>query len=317
MVKAAPLDQLDHSGSGAVRQGSAPDPKPKREPLQQFWSFRFTEEKVGSVDQLDQWLRVKAAAGRFQLEEGAGGQQHYQGVIHTLPRVRRTQLQELMKQEFPQLEFPAKDYLEPSKSKAADRYVMKEETRVDGPWEWGMPKEALDMTATEADVMKLGDLPAWSQWLVPQLTQGLPDPKDRRIFWIWSREGELYKTETGRHLAYHHQAVVIGGSRKHVLAVGYKNPAPIYLLAVPREDEGHVSYASLELLKDGMYMSAFGTEATGMVLRKKPWVVVTANFPPDVAKLPRLVVYCVDDHNPAFLAAPPSQPSIFGGSGGF
>lgn len=132
---------------------------------------------------------------------------------------------------------------------------------------------------TEPDVMALEDLPQWGQDLVAHVDGRLPDKKDRSIYWFYSTEGQMHKTETARYLCHHHDAVVIQGGRKHALANAYKNPAPIYVILIPRCDEGYVSYGSMELLKDALYMSAFGTECTGMVNRKKPWVIIMANFP--------------------------------------
>ena len=99
-------------------------------------SFRLAAEIIGSVDQLLDELKVKFAASRVQLEEGEQGQRHYHGVLHSIPRVHKTQAQEALKLVWDGLEFPVKDYLEASKSKAADKYVMKQETRTEGPWEW-------------------------------------------------------------------------------------------------------------------------------------------------------------------------------------
>lgn len=139
----------------------------------------------------------------------------------------------------------------------------------------------IDMTVTDDDIMRKEDLPEWSNELIDMVAGRLPDKTDRSIYWYWSQEGVRLKTETSRYLCYHHNAVIIQGGRKHVLATAYKNPAPIYILIVPRSDEGFVSWASLELLKDALYMSGFGTECTGMVNRKKPWVIVMANFRPE------------------------------------
>lgn len=130
------------------------------------------------------------------------------------------------------------------------------------------------------DVMQIDELPEWSKRLIGKVADKLPDKRDRSIHWFWSESGQMHKTETARYLVSNHGAVVVQGGRKHVLAVGYKNPAPIYILLVPRTDEGFVSYASIELLKDSLYMSAFGVEATGGVNRAKPWVICVANFPP-------------------------------------
>lgn len=143
------------------------------------------------------------------------------------------------------------------------------------------PRVPISMAVDDEDIMSLEEMYPWGRELVERVSGCLPDKLDRTVLWYWSKAGQMKKTETARHLVYHHDACVIQGGRKHVLAVAYKNPAPIYILTVPRTDEGFVSYASIELLKDALYMSAFGTECTGSVNRKKPWVVVFANFAPE------------------------------------
>ncbi len=164
---------------------------------------------------------------------------------------------------------------------------------------WGccIPKRIpISILIEEEDIMPYEEMFPWGQELESMVQGRLPDKKDRRIFWYWSEAGQMKKTETARRLVYHHDALVIQGGRKHILANAYKNPCPIYVLLIPRADEGFVSYASIELLKDSLYMSNFGCEATGSVNRKKPWVIIFANFAPEYGKIStdRWVIQCVD-----------------------
>lgn len=283
MVKKMP--SKSSKSSGGVRQ-AGPPPHPfsgsiqlsKQEATYEFWSFRFTSSKVLKFDDILSWANQHDKY-RFQLEQGEGGVQHYQGTIHCKPKKRRSQLRKNAMEAFPELEFPNKDYLEKSKSSAADRYVMKQDTRVNGPWEKNMPPEKINMDCTDEDVMKYDDLPKWSQECIDMLKDGLPNKKDRSIYWYWSKEGMRFKTETARYLVYHHQAIILHGNAKHILATAYKNPAPIYIMIDPRcAKASGISYKSLELLKDALYMSGFGVDATGMVNRKKGWVLVMCNY---------------------------------------
>lgn len=151
----------------------------------------------------------------------------------------------------------------------------------DGDWiQWGSCKQKINMEITEEDILPYDEMFDWGRQLEDRVTDCLPDKRDRTIYWYWSQAGQMKKTETARRLVFHHDALVIQGGRKHILANAYKVSAPIYILIIPRTDEGFVSYASIELLKDALYMSAFGVEATGSVNRKKPWVICIANFPP-------------------------------------
>lgn len=141
------------------------------------------------------------------------------------------------------------------------------------------PKISMNIEAQ--DIMTFDELYAWAQRLIEKVREGLPTMADREILWKWSEEGQRHKTAAAGYLVYHHNAVILQGARKHILAVAMQNPAPIYILAIPKIDEGRVSYESLELLKDAIYMSGFGVNATGMVHRKKSWVIVMANFKPE------------------------------------
>ena len=163
---------------------------------------------------------------------------------------------------------------------------------------WGNCKPKISMEIEATDILPYEDMFDWGRALEDMVKDRLPAVTERTIYWIWSREGCMKKTETARRLVYYHDAIVVQGGRKHILATAYKNPAPIYILLIPRTDEGYVSYASIELLKDSLFMSGFGTEATGMVNRKKPWVIVMCNFEPDMTtlSLDRYNIQNVDIH---------------------
>ena len=110
-----------------------------QEVTSEYWSFRLTSSKVPEFQHLLDFLTNTPfiVCARFQLESGSKtGQEHYQGVFHTAPKKRASQLQKMFADTYTELLFPDCDYLEPSKSAAADRYVMKDDTRVSGPWEF-------------------------------------------------------------------------------------------------------------------------------------------------------------------------------------
>ena len=284
------MKKSSKSSIGVRQEG----PRSKQENTYEYWSFRIKSSKVRKFEDLIQLLE-KFQAYRFQLEKV--DVEHYQGTFHTKPKKRRSQLRKMFEDAFDDIRFPSIDYLEKSQSAAADRYVMKEDTRVDGPWEKNMPKPKIDMTATDDDIMQLEELPQWSQDVINMVGGCLPDKKARECYWFWSEEGAKYKTETCRHLAYYHGAYILNGASRHVLAACYANPAPIYIFCLPRTREEGISYKSIELIKDSLYFSGFGTKATGMVLRKKPWVLIFCNFEPAYESLSadKWVVKNVDD----------------------
>ncbi len=265
--------------SGITKSGQ------KQEVSREFWAFRFTSSKVPKFQDLTQILVSEdwVAEWIFQLEKGGmNGVEHYQGWLQTKPKKRRSQLRDFFTEKFPELKFPNEDYLEASKSKASAEYAGKKDTRVDGPWYSHAMKPKISMEIEEDDIMKYDELPPWSQRVIDMVTnKPLPDKEDRQIHWFWSQEGRNYKTETCRYLVHHHEAYVLSGASRHVLAATYANPRPIYIFCIPRSAENGISYKSIELIKDSLYMSGFGTKATGMVNRKKPWVFIFCNFEPN------------------------------------
>ena len=271
------------SSSGPLGKRVSQTASKEQEATYEYWSHRFTAEKVRKFEDLTTWLN-QWHAYRFQKEQGEGGVIHYQGTFHTKTKKRREQLRKSALVAFPSLIFPNLDYLEKSMSSAADRYVMKEDTRIDGPWEKNMPKVMpahLDITVP--DVMEKEDLPEKMQAIIDMVDNTLPPKECRKIHWYYDKTGCNFKTETARYLQHHHWAVVMQGAKRHVLANAFKRPAPIYVVVLPRGES--VDYVALESLKDSLYMSAFGTDATGSVNRKKPWVLVFANYEPNIARL--------------------------------
>ncbi len=160
---------------------------------------------------------------------------------------------------------------------AAVAYCSKDDTRVAGPF-GDLPeptRESFDLTAA--------DLPAlypWQQCVVNTVTAPdvlLPEQwRSRTVFWLWENDGGVGKTMLLRYLVVNHRAVLLQGAARHCKAVAYKHPADIYVFSVPRSAKDP-DLSVIEDIKDGIYMSGFGVEGTGMVCRKCPQIIVLAN----------------------------------------
>lgn len=160
---------------------------------------------------------------------------------------------------------------------AAVQYCTKDDTRVSGPHGDVPPPapESWDLTVND-----LPPLYSWQTAIVNTVTT--PDPvlphqwSSRTVFWLWENEGSIGKTMLLRYLVVVHGAVLLQGPPRHVKAVAYKNPSSLYVFPIPRA--GHdPDLACIESIKDGIYMSHFGTEGTGMVCRRSPQILVLAN----------------------------------------
>ena len=77
----------------------------------------------------DLHIKLDARYTKGQLEKGEKeGTMHFQFITFLKDNVRLSTLKKVNKEI----------HWEPSRSEAANKYVMKEETRVDGPWEFGV-----------------------------------------------------------------------------------------------------------------------------------------------------------------------------------
>lgn len=281
--------------------------KRERDPLGNYWSYRLTYEKVVSRYQHFLWMRKHFDAGRFQIERGGKGQLHYQGTVHTTIRKRRQWVRDRFDDEHEGLVWPEIDYCEKSRmEKRVDAYAMKTETRVEGPWEFGMP-ECLDIITEE-------QLTPWQRWVVANVSE---KADKRNWYWLWGSYG-IGKTQFCKYLSYHFGALPLGGERKHMLAVVYKNQqCKIWLMCLAKGDD-KVSYRALEQIKDAYFCSHFGTEATGPYLKNSPHLFVFANMPPDYTDRnyhpEKIHVWCLDDEEFPVWARTEMNPVSTAGS---
>lgn len=102
----------------------------------------------------------------------------------------------------------------------------------------------------------------------------------RKIYWYYGEAG-LGKTQFCKWCCVHLNAIIIGGSSKHMLAQVQNQEAPIYIVLLSYGDE-MVAYRALEQIKDGLFSSAFGCDNNKMEIRDAPHLIVIGNEPPDM-----------------------------------
>ena len=106
-----------------------------------FCYWLFTLNNPEDVDVPVKWL-PKPVWCRWQLEKGESGTPHLQGVVH----VKRCRLSAMKKLD-------GRCHWESTRSKAAEDYVCKEESRVSGPFEFG--KKVKQGQRNDLDAMRL------------------------------------------------------------------------------------------------------------------------------------------------------------------
>lgn len=269
--------------------------KERREPIQQFWAFRFTFEKV-DPKLLSDWLDEHAVAYGYQVEKGEkGGQLHYQGTfdLGRDGRQRETPLRVALNDVFPKLEFPMKDYCARSKSTAANRYGMKGATRVDGPWYKGVEfDEIAKETVYKVDIT----LRPWQLRIKSEVLDVEAD--DRKIWWFWEPFGGLGKTTFQKWIYQNYpNTIVLGGKSAdmkngiiQLLEIQKKNGKEpklpdIIIMNMPKTfNVDYFSAPGTEEVKDMFFYS--GKYEGGMVDGKPPKILIFANeMPPNVASM--------------------------------
>lgn len=283
-------DQNSQNSGGAKASSEAPPVKSKRN--YPYFVVRINENSQIPKSDLKIWLTENFAEVGAQLEQGQNGDQkrHYQIVLKTTPKRTESKMTSIFTTKWPHLaehlneegladgkEWYCRRML--FKGDRKTRYVMKEETRVNGDDAWhcykNVPRPVVVHAPTgwQLEVMKLLEKP----------------PDQRKIYWIWESTGKRGKTQLCKWLCVKHGACYLNGQKRHVLATAYKEMkrgCELYLIGVPRSVEGKmaISYNAVEQLKDGLFHSGFGVEATGSVVANEPHVLVFANEEPEVLR---------------------------------
>lgn len=236
------------------------------------------ENFFGRRGDVETGLMTFASKYIFNLEKGEQtGRLHWQIWIKTNKRRRKDELAKEVCTLFRDTIYKQPNMsvkLEPSRSKAAEKYCGKLATRVAGPF-----------TNTNiylgCDLPGLADLYMWQKDILEILSH---PSDDRSIHWVWEPDGNVGKTKLLKYIIYNNpnEAILVGGKKADCL-YSVKPHHKIVLMNIPRTYEDYVSYDAIESIKDGLfYSSKYESE---MVVMNPPHVLVMANFYPDVKKM--------------------------------
>lgn len=226
----------------------------------------YTEEHMSSIVPI---VKEKCRLCIIGKETGESGTPHLQGYLEFKSKSRPAQL------------FGIKEiHWEKAKgSKAANiEYCSKEDRR---PFCLGCRRHR------PLQLIKESELYDWQKRILVGL-EAMPD--NRKVFWYWSSEGGVGKTQFCKYLTYHHGAICIHGKgndvRNGVMEYVKTNGCTpeIILYPIPRcHGSEYVSYEALENIKDMYFYS--GKYEGGHVLGNSPHLIVFANEPPNECKM--------------------------------
>lgn len=208
----------------------------------------------------------------FQEETGEGGTPHLQGFIHFNQPVALSTI----KSWNPRL------HLEQTRSVVQSVAYCSDPTKRTGQlWHLGysVPSQ------TRPWILKEDQLYDWQRNLAAEME--LP-ANDRSIIWYQDATGGSGKTAMARYIlaTFGSKALYLsGGCAKDISyqVVKAKEDPCVVLFNLARSQEGKVSYAAMETIKDGLIQS--GKYEGGMRMFAPPHVVIFANWAPDIAAL--------------------------------
>jgi len=209
------------------------------------WDLTIKEER--SAAEMEIWLRKIAKKWCFQLEAGEDtSYRHYQCRISLKTKKRQSTMNNILKSE------GLKGHASPTSNNAKTNmfYVMKEETRVEGPW---MDSETKQEIYIPRDILKIEELRPWQKSIMDSCHKR----EERKINILIDKIGGLGKTTLKRCLEAHGIAVEIPFSYYYkdltqmVYDIGPKN---CYIIDLPRSiinDNLSEFLGAIEEIKDG------------------------------------------------------------------
>jgi len=270
---------------------------PVRPPTKQasavfVYDFRLSESNTTS-DHLCKILPRIAKKWVFQLEEGEQtGYRHFQGKLTLHKKARSAQVVKCFKD----LDVHV-NYCQPSASREGFDYVMKIQTRVEGPWSNQSTSYIPKRVRVTDDQLR-----PWQQQLLH-----LAIPDDRHIDFIWCTHGNLGKSFLALYLHSHNRGISlppINDSKELVqtccdilMAKELREPG-IVLVDLPRAMPQHKMsgvYQAIEQIKNGHVQDV--RHHYREWLFEPPAVIVFCNTPPLVKQLSkdRWRVWTFDD----------------------
>lgn len=252
------------------------------------WSVKHTDE---NLKKLQACLRDTADKWIFQAEytENDGkGNPHYQGYMHLSKKSRAKSTAVAMNLVCRGIE------VRPSSTAglaALRRYVMKDDTRVAGPWADRRIYMAEDLWSEEKQL-------PWQKALTVMIRA---PPDDRTMVWIFDPVGNNGKTKYIKWLAYKKLALSLTyGNSGDILNLVYKfQNYQAYVWNLTRAKPHQLSeldlYATMESVKDGLFVNT--KYETDQILMCVPHVVVMANHLPKMQHIStdRWKIYSIHD----------------------
>lgn len=254
-------------GTNGTTGGNTITPVVVKEKKCRQWFFTWNNPDI-SGEMLAQNLNI-CDQYTFQLERGASGNEHFQGVMKFLNARSFNTVKDLL----------PKAHFEPCRRwEDAVKYCSKSETRILGPWTKNTRIRSLPRVISEL-----------RNWQKNFLNIVMNDDSDRHIHWVVDIVGNVGKTALAKYLCVKHNAIYLTGKSadvKYAITEHLeKNDVNLIIFDFARSQENFVSYQAIEEVKNGIF---FNTKyESKMVMFDSPKIIIFANFEPDLHALSR------------------------------
>ena len=243
--------------------------KPKQAPSRKNHFFTWFYDDIEQIAPIITRAKTLCYKGTYQTEICPETKKnHFHMMLWGKAKWRDTELK-IPKQKDGKLAYWA-ELLKDEKNKS--NYANKDDESFDGKIRggWGFPKEIKILTK----------LHPW-QSRIEQLT--LTEPDNRKIYWFWEEKGGIGKSEFTKYMIVKHKTLLCqGGKHSDIINLVFNqnmDETNTVIFDIPRANKGHISYSSLECIKNGMVCNT--KYETGVKVFNSPHVIIFANFPPD------------------------------------
>lgn len=242
------------------------------------WDFVLNNYNEEEVCQIKQFITTFCKKGGFGYEVGESGTPHLQGFLSLIKKERKSALYK--KAGF------IRASLRPTRNEEALIEYCKKDKNF---WTHGLPKP----------IKIIENLYDWQKKIEDIF---LTEPDDRKVYWFWDENGNIGKTAFIKYMVVKYKCLFCsGGKYQDIMNLVFNqdmdNCRGVFF-NIPRANKGHVSYASLEAIKDGLICNT--KYETGVKIFNPPHLFVFANFPPDdlyELSLDRWIITNLDGEN--------------------
>ncbi|QJQ82548.1 replication initiator protein [Pea necrotic yellow dwarf alphasatellite 6] len=191
-------------------------------------------------------------------------------------------------------------------------YCGKDESRIDGPWEYGEvlkrgsnKRKVMDRYEEDPEAMKMEDpdlylrcnakrlekefmsssgLATLSDWQIELHEALMADADDRSIIWVYGPKGREGKSTFAKELIKRNYFYSPGGKTENILYLYSLDPERNCVFDFPRCNKDFINYSVIEMIKNGVFSSTKYRPVDIRVIKPRH-VVIMCNELPDVTKI--------------------------------